>query len=191
MSNIAATPLSKQMIKNLCMAVRCILHLSKIERFDVVKMLDKLVFILDEYGYDFNYEVRPDDDTIFNAREEALTDLKTGTIFIKQSVMEEACSKKNARAVFTLAHELGHYFLHYFPDEVSLSRVSDDIKIPSFRDAEWQADNFAAELLMPEEACKNMSIEGIMKVYNVSLQAAEVRWRRLNNVRIADLFPTA
>ena len=115
MSNTVATPLSKIMIKNLCMAVRRILHLSRIERFDVVKMLDKLVFILDDYGYYFNYEIRQDDDKLFNAKEEALTDLKTGTIYIKQSVMDEACSKKNARAVFTLAHELGHYFFALFP----------------------------------------------------------------------------
>ncbi len=189
MSNTVATPLSKIMIKNLCMAVRRILHLSRIERFDVVKMLDKLVFILDDYGYYFNYEIRQDDDKLFNAKEEALTDLKTGTIYIKQSVMDEACSKKNARAVFTLAHELGHYFLHYFPDDVKLARVPDDVKIPAFRDAEWQADNFAAELLMPEETCINMSIEGIMSVYNVSCQAAETRYNKLHGIkRLEDYF---
>ncbi len=191
MSNTIATPLSKIKIKNICMAVRRILCLSRIERFDVVKMLDKLTFVMKKYGYHFNYEVRPDDDNIFNKKEEALTDLKTGTIYIKQSVMDEACSKKNARAIFTLAHEIGHYFLHYFPDDVKLARIQDGVKIPVFMDAEWQADNFAAELLMPEETCINMSIEGIMNIYNVSRQAAETRYNKLNGIKIIltdDLF---
>ncbi len=190
MSNTIATPLSKIKIKNVCMAVRRILHLSRIERFDVVKMLDKLVFAMEDYGYQFNYEVRPDDDSIFNIKEEALTELKTGTIYIKQSVMDEACSKKNARAIFTLAHELGHYFLHYFPNDVSLARVPDGVKFPIFMDAEWQADNFAAELLMPEETCRDMSIEGIMNIYNVSGQAATTKYNKLNGIktRIEDDF---
>ena len=191
MSNTIATPLSKSHIKYVCMVVRRILNLSITDKFDVVKMLDKLVFVMADLEYHFDYEVRPDDDKIFNSKEEALTDLKTGIIYIKQSVMYEACSKKNPRAVFTIAHELGHYFLHYFPSSVKFARVSECMKVPIFMDVEWQADTFAAELLMPEEACKDMSIEKIMNVYNVSSQAAEVRWRKLNNIRIADEYPKA
>jgi len=55
------------------------------------------------------------------------------------------------RQRFTIAHELAHYFLHHDEDTMS----SEKHAIISFRGAknktEYEADKFAAELLMPLE----------------------------------------
>jgi Zn-dependent peptidase ImmA (M78 family) len=63
-------------------------------------------------------------------------------IFINASDVRE-------RQRFTIAHELGHYFMHVDknsdPDYVSVSFRLD--RNPKEREADW----FAAELLMPEE----------------------------------------
>ena len=184
MSKNVVSPMSIIEIQNIALFVRRLLNSSRIERLNMAKAFDELSIILEHTGIGFNYEIKPDNDKIFKSNEEALTDLKTGTIYIKNSVMEEACTKKHSRATFTLAHELGHYFLHYLPIKTTLARVADDEKVPVFMDPEWQANTFASELLMPEETCVHMSIEGIMNIYNVSKQAAKVRWCKLNGVSI-------
>ncbi|QCT41101.1 ImmA/IrrE family metallo-endopeptidase [Candidatus Saccharibacteria bacterium oral taxon 488] len=54
-----------------------------------------------------------------------------------------------ARRTYTVAHELGHYFLEHKPDEYGLYRRNnsyDEIK----EQKEKEADCFAANLLMPE-----------------------------------------
>ena len=83
------------------------------------------------------------------------------------------------RARFTIAHELGHYYLHM--DDCDAGKL-----ITSFRmdqsPTETQANQFAAELLMPEELLKEeyrkMIIpvsDSLAKIFNVSKQAMKVR----------------
>lgn len=91
------------------------------------------------------------------------------------------------RARFTIAHELGHYFLHM--------DGSDNKVITSFRmdhsPAERQADTFAAELLMPEESVRkeygNMVIpvsDSLAEIFNVSKQAMRFRLDRLELIYV-------
>ncbi|NKS64407.1 ImmA/IrrE family metallo-endopeptidase [Rhodococcus hoagii] len=92
-------------------------------------------------------------------------------------------SKRRDR--FTVAHELGHYFLHYrYPNldgEMSYNRGGQSR-------AETEANVFAASLLMPEEQfCKAFSdCNGdhwlLSEIFDVSPAAAEVRSRTLNLV---------
>lgn len=56
----------------------------------------------------------------------------------------------NDRKRFTLAHELGHLLMHN----------ENNYPIPSYRDKEQEANNFASEFLMPENAMKN-SLRGL------------------------------
>ncbi len=83
------------------------------------------------------------------------------------------------RARFTIAHELGHYYLH-------MDDSADGKVITSFRmdqsPIETQANQFAAELLMPESLIKEeyakMIIpvsDSLAKIFNVSKQAMRVR----------------
>lgn len=55
-----------------------------------------------------------------------------------------------ARDRFTIAHEIGHYFLI---DEIAYTRRENE-SVPAYRDPEWQANAFASELLMPSNDIK-------------------------------------
>ena len=79
-------------------------------------------------------------------------------------------SNGNSRDRFTLAHEVGHYFLH---NEVILTRKSES-EIPPYENPEWQANVFAGELLIPSQEIIGMEISEIMCNCNVSRQEAEI-----------------
>lgn len=83
------------------------------------------------------------------------------------------------RNQFTIAHELGHYFLHSNQGEIPLraERFGSD-------QAEWEANWFAASFLMPEkeftkDCQKGMQPYSIAVKYGVSEAAAEVRMKSL------------
>lgn len=75
---------------------------------------------------------------------------------------------------FTIAHELGHYFLHSNQGE---------IPIIAYRKGtgrlEWEANWFAASLLMPrrdfEMALRGDSLAAVASQFGVSIDAARVR----------------
>ncbi|MCK0126941.1 ImmA/IrrE family metallo-endopeptidase, partial [Gelidibacter sp. F2691] len=52
----------------------------------------------------------------------------------------------SARDRFTVAHEFGHWMLH---TNTPLARIGKRDNVPAFERAEPQANQFAAELLMP------------------------------------------
>jgi Zn-dependent peptidase ImmA (M78 family) len=67
------------------------------------------------------------------------------------------------RQRFTIAHEIGHFVLHHKDGEHRKNDIHIDKKWAYFRAAghgqeidaqEWQANQFAADLLMPEELVK-------------------------------------
>lgn len=82
------------------------------------------------------------------------------------------------RQRFTLAHELGHYFLHrnqsnLFTDK-SLYRGKD------MNSMEYEANNFAGAILMPKEELisfmkESNDIDNIADHFNVSALAAKIR----------------
>ncbi len=92
--------------------------------------------------------------------------------------LSKATSHK--RDVFTIAHELGHYFLHSRLGEFQIkANRSEDID-----EAEREANSFAAAFLMPEEklrkayAEKNGNISVLADDFKVSLSA--MNWRCIN-----------
>ena len=92
------------------------------------------------------------------------------------------------RKRFTIAHELGHHFLHLLSDGEFV-----DKKVDLFRDNEGgdqtkqievQANQFAAALLMPSELVKieyqkNNDISNLARKFNVSEEAMGYRLQRL------------
>ncbi len=89
-------------------------------------------------------------------------------------ILPEATASEQ-RNQFTIAHELGHYFLHSNQGEKKIIAY----RIGSGR-REWEANWFAAGLLMPEKAFrkeweKTNSVNILSNLFNVSISAVMAR----------------
>lgn len=77
---------------------------------------------------------------------------------------------------FTIAHELGHYFLHSLVGEKPI-----EINREGSGRVEWEANWFAAGFLMPEEKFREVwretsgRIPALASRFNVSTQAVQIR----------------
>lgn len=85
------------------------------------------------------------------------------------------------RKLFTLAHELGHYFLH---DTLTHDIMYREKSRHGRTVQEKEADEFAAELLMPEATIRLYwtvaeSIQQLAEIFSVSYLAMEHRLRNL------------
>ncbi len=102
---------------------------------------------------------------------------ETATMIIRLTVYLAACQCQ-PRALFTVAHELGHLALEH---RRIFCRDSNET-CERFEDSEWQANTFAAEFLMPLDQIKQKKIASakqISMLFGVSKQAAEVRFKKL------------
>lgn len=90
---------------------------------------------------------------------------------------------------FAIAHELGHLWLGHYPRleiAVNFNGISKSAMDPAM---EYQADQFARGLLMPEEWLRYHwhqnagDLEGIAKLYDVGLQSLWVRLQELGIVK--------
>ncbi len=98
-------------------------------------------------------------------------------IQIRNTTYVDAC-RNDGRARFTIIHELGHLLLGH---QRSLHR-DNGRKIEAFENSEWQANQYAAELLMPLTTIldeKFFTPWEIQCEFGVSRAAAEKRIRLL------------
>lgn len=135
-----------------------------------------------------------------------------GTVIIDESLL---ATNQEHRYRFTVGHECGHWVFHrahygYDPDQLSLFDMDspyiqcreinhnylnrDHRKWDATRWMEWQADSFAAGILMPVTSIRQLfdtrisstsyidienSVRSVSNIYNVSEQAAYLRLRNL------------
>lgn len=100
------------------------------------------------------------------------------TMYIRSDVFEGVCSN-NPRSRFTVMHELGHGLLGH---RRTINRSGEDRKPEIYEDSEWQANQFAAEFLMPLEVICKLRINTALQIeqhFNVSGPAA---LRRMNQL---------
>lgn len=84
---------------------------------------------------------------------------------------------------FTIAHELGHYFLHFLWPRQVLNRENFKLRASRYGSdrAEWEANWFASAFLMPSDEFKrladseNYSLGQLSRHFSVSLKAADIR----------------
>lgn len=86
------------------------------------------------------------------------------------------------RRRFTVAHELGHYFLHHNGKELEYLDMRSTMSTPE----ETAANRFAAELLMPEEQVRREhgkllfpTVDELARIFNVSGQSMRYRLANL------------
>lgn len=100
-------------------------------------------------------------------------------ICIRDDVYECAC-KDEPRARFTIIHEFGHLILGH---RRTMNREAiNNQPLKTFEDSEWQANQFAAEFLMPLELIKKHGLNKPKKMedfFNVSSVAATKRVNQL------------
>ncbi|HBF5908433.1 ImmA/IrrE family metallo-endopeptidase [Clostridioides difficile] len=175
MNSLKVTPLSIEKIRKTANSIRNSLdEISGVEKkykFPIVEFIENILpKLFDEFIFEILSEEEMGD-------YHGLTYTNEGNIKIREDVYLNAVEGKG-RDRFTMAHELGHFLLHN-PKNVILARTKSKTKI--YEDAEWQADTFAAELLMPIDMITDEDdIDSISRKFGVSAKAAEVR---LNKVR--------
>lgn len=136
-----------------------------------------------------------------NVEEESSFDSTIGKILVENGnvkiIINSYENQSSQRKRFTIAHELGHFFLHLNEEQTSFI---DDVKTMSRTQSYWtpieaQANDFAARLLMPleliikeaEELVKDGNIKEdifIQKMANIFLVSKQSMTYRLKNIGI-------
>ena len=78
----------------------------------------------------------------------------------------------------TVAHEVGHLFLHE-DDSIALCRLEPGDKLKPYEDPEWQADAFGGELLASSYLIEGMNSREVEKMCGVSAAAAKVQLKSI------------
>jgi Zn-dependent peptidase ImmA (M78 family) len=159
-------PLSEADIRAAAEKLRAVLYDGGHKYVDVIDLIERKMPILFE---NFRYEIvgndeLPDREAEFNPYEYCLR--------VREEVYEKAFAH-DGHCRFTLAHELGHFFLHR-NQTLAFARYSENGEIPPFRNSEWQADMFARHLLVPLGLARGMSVAAIAAVFEVSLEVAKI-----------------
>lgn len=167
MSGIPVQPTSRQEIWTLVRDIRRMLGVENQLYFDIIRFAENIMpkifpgFVL---AISTQEEMGPLQGNTVPAE---------NRIYISENVYIGAYNG-NGRDRFTIAHEVGHYFMH---DERSIVFGKSNGPMPLYRDSEWQADVFAGELLAPSYLIKRMRIDEIHKGCAVSMACAEVQLR--------------
>lgn len=159
----AVNPMSKAKIDLITESVR-VLGAEWVDSNGAIDIVSLL-----EFGYE-NYQIIPDQEMKGAL---GLT-LPGGEILLRESVYNGACDG-NGRDRFTIAHELGHGILH--SSQIGFARPVDS-KTKIYCNAEWQANEFAGRLLLPDSCikrCNGSSLHKLAELYGVSYECAQTR----------------
>lgn len=173
MSNIIALPRSR---KSIILYANIIRKIGKVKDgyFDVIKFLEHTCY--DIAGLEM--EIVEDNGNELAINEYAKYIPSENCIKVRASVYDGA-TKGNGKDRFTLAHELGHALMH---KEVALSRSN---RMPkAYEDPEWQANEFAANVLCPMDEIKDKDMYDISEKYGVSLEVAQNQLDKIERLRI-------
>ena len=160
---VLAVPRSRSTIRQMAIWVRKQLNMEDCLEFPILEVIELLAADEEEA---FDYEIVSEGEMTDTY---GTTNTMSNIMRIRENVYDGA-AMGNARDRFTLCHEFGHWFLHQ-PENVSFARGD----IPKYCDPEWQANTFAAELMIPYYLVKGMSTEAIVKKCGVSYTCAEIQ----------------
>lgn len=173
MSNIIALPRSR---KSIILYANIIRKIGKVKNgyFDVIKFLEHTCYDILE----LRIEIVNDNGNELAINEYAKYIPSENCIKVRESVYDGAANG-NGKDRFTLAHELGHALMHR---QVALSRSNKTPK--TYENPEWQANEFAANVLCPMNEIKNKDIYIISRQYGVSLEVAKNQLNKLERLKI-------
>lgn len=166
---VRVAPLSSLKIREAAQEFRAIFSLPP----GNVDIIDLYEFGLQSKGWDYDIQ----EDSLFPPDVLAFSYPDRHLIKVKLSVWSGAV-RGDRMSRFTLAHELGHLMLHN-SDRLGFARhhPSSLQSHKFYEDSEWQADRFAAELLIPASELfeARLTASQIAVKYGVSKKSAEIR----------------
>lgn len=164
-SILVAPPLSRQTIEKYAEYVRKQIGIDSYLCLPVVKVAELIVPQFDktfEFDVVERYELQGEYAT-YSPNENKMR--------VREDVYLDACNG-DARHRFTIAHELGHYFIH--DDMSTFSRCSTNEVIPAFKNPEWQANVFASAILMPPKLIRGMTADEVARKCKTSFTSAKI-----------------
>ena len=120
MSGLMMPPLTLEEIREKVRSIRKIFGLSEDGYVDIVKVFESLP----DYGVDIEIDAIEDMDN-----KHGQTYPAKPKIVIREDIYERAC-EGHGRDRLTIAHEIGHLFLHG-TDKISLARVEKECAVPT------------------------------------------------------------
>lgn len=166
-----ATPTSRKNIRELTNVIRGVLGLRDESYFPIVEFLEWGIHQIDP---EFSFQIVGPEEL---SKQYGMTYPEKNMISLREEVYEGAISGV-ARDRFTIAHEVGHYFLHK-PGNIALARAKHEEKIPAYKDPEWQANTFAGELLAPPHVINGLSAREITMLCGVSMDVARIQLKNI------------
>lgn len=177
---IVFNPTSRKEIRFVARRLRRCFGLDGEPYFPVVEFLEMgMPLVVDGFAYDV-----VEDDALPGKYAETVPELNQ--IRIRESTYEAAVAG-NPRARFTIAHEIGHGILaDDVPEQYSAYGRNDSlsVRLPAYRDPEWQANEFAAELLAPCRLIGDRTDKQIERDFGVSNQVANIQLSKLRAERL-------
>lgn len=159
LNNFKVSPCSRKDLRNYALLIRQKTKLEFQLEFPIVEVLE--ILVADEK---LNLEILPDEDMPDSYGETLYT---TNVIRLRESTYNGAC-EGNPFYRSTIAHELLHCFKHRY-EEIKFCKTVEEIQsIKSYEDAEWQANCFAGELLVPMHLVKGLTVEEVVEKCKVS-----------------------
>lgn len=123
---------------------------------------------------DFQFEVVPEAEM---GNKHGETYPSKNLIRIREDIYLRAAAGEG-RDRLTVAHEVGHLFLHE-DDSIALCRLETGDKLKPYEDPEWQADAFGGELLASSYLIEGMNSREVEKMCGVSAAAAKVQLKSI------------
>lgn len=161
------TPRSEAEIRNFAEQFRKVItDNSNLKYLDIVKILEHK---MPQLFSGFRYEIVTSSEMPDNEAEMNPTEF---CIRIQEPVYIKAI-EGDGHCRFTIAHELGHFFLHR-NQTLAFAKKAKDGDIPTYANSEWQADVFARNLLAPFSMTQNLIPKQIEILFGVSQYVSNI-----------------
>lgn len=169
MSCYKASAISRKNIQDFVRNLKKMVHLENEMYFPIVQFLENILPILIP---GFQLEIVPKKEM---GNKHGETYPSRNMIRIREDVYlgaVDGCGRDR----LTIAHEIGHLFMHEGAS-IALCKLAPDEKLRPFEDPEWQANAFGGELLASTYLIKGMTAAEVSEECGVSMDAAKVQLR--------------
>lgn len=174
---VRVPPLSIAQLRELAGVIRAGLHLSPVESFPVLYFLEHALSKAIP-GFDFAVVDELSDGNEACAYPDGCTENPDGPfIELTTEAYERACAG-HGRDRLTVLHEISHTLLHRKVAVHYRGPRGEELK--AYENSEWQANQLAAELLMPPQSFSaHRSLYKFCRTMGVSRRAAEIQGKKL------------